>query len=439
MALAFFDLIIFILSFGLLHASKNFYNKFSLHIFLGLIAGIGYGLLLSSHPSSHDSEFMTHLLSLIANGYLSLLKMLVIPLVLTSIIHSIVNLGRDTTLSMQRVSILTCGILLIMTAVASLITIYVGMLFSVGQGLVLSQLFMTPPHAYTGLTDALLGMLPSNPIKAMSQENTIAVVIFAVALGIAARKCDAKDKSKVDFFRESISSLFTIVKKLAHLVLSLTPYGIFALMALLIIDQGFELIGNMFTFVIAMYVAMLLVLLMHTLLIFMIGYAPLFYFKNAYAPLTVAFFTRSSFGTLPVTEETLREKFKVSETVSSFVPSIGSTIGMNACAGVFPAMLVVMAMNMLHQPITSETIVLVMLINAMASIGISGIPGTAYIAATVTLTTLNLPYAIIALVQGVDPIIDMGRTATNVNGVMTTALLVNRCSKKKRCNKKEDK
>ncbi|EKD70582.1 MAG: hypothetical protein ACD_46C00485G0007, partial [uncultured bacterium] len=113
-----------------------------------------------------------------------------------------------------------------------------------------------------------------------------------------------------------------------------------------------------------------------------------------------------------------------SQVGATFVPSIGATIGMNACAGIFPAMLVVMTLTILHQPLTMNLVIMIMFINAVASLGISGIPGTAYIAATVTLTSLNLPYAIVALVQGVDPIIDMGRTAINVNGVMTTALVV---------------
>ncbi len=144
-------------------------------------------------------------------------------------------------------------------------------------------------------------------------------------------------------------------------------------------------------------------------------------------PLLVAFTTRTSFGTLPVTEETLRNKFNSSQTTATFVPSIGATIGMNACAGVFPAD--ASGDDLGHTASTFgrfKWVVMVMLINALASLGISGIPGTAYIAATITLTSLNLPYAVVALVQGIDPIVDMGRTATNVNGVMTTALVVDR-------------
>jgi hypothetical protein len=237
---------------------------------------------------------------------------------------------------------------------------------------------------------------------------------------------DVADHDKMETFRQLIASLFAIVKKLASLVLGLTPYGVVALMASLVLEQGSTLLLGMLNFIVAMYVAMMVVLVMHSLILMINGHNPWQYFKKAYTPLFVAFTTRSSFGTLPVTEKTLSEKFQTQEMTATFVPSIGSTIGMNACAGVFPAMLVVMTLAILHQPLTLSLIVMVMCINMIASLGISGIPGTAYIAATVTLTSLNLPYAVVALVQGVDPIVDMGRTATNVNGVMTTALVVDR-------------
>ena len=153
---------------------------------------------------------------------------------------------------------------------------------------------------------------------------------------------------------------------------------------------------------------------------------PIHYYKNVYQALLVAFTTRSSFGTLPVTEETLKNKLHLPQITASFVPSMGATIGMNACAGVFPAMLVITVLHILHQPLTPGIFFMVMAVNAMASLGVSGIPGTAFVAAAVTLTTLGLPYSVVGLVQGIDPIIDMGRTATNVNGAMTTAMVISK-------------
>ena len=127
--------------------------------------------------------------------------------------------------------------------------------------------------------------------------------------------------------------------------------------------------------------------------------------------------------------DALGNRLKLSESVSNFTPSIGATIGMNACAGIYPAMLDVMTLTIMGEPITWQIILLVGAINMIASLGVSGIPGTAFIAAGVTFATLGLPFNIIALVQGVDPIIDMGRTATNVNGVMTTAVITDRTTR----------
>ena len=419
-----FDIVIFILSMSLLHGLRHKIQQLSFRVFLGLGLGIVYGLMLKFAPANWLLENIKSVLSIIGNGYLSMLRMLVIPLILTSIINAILNLGTDSGHIIKTISYKTCGMLLGMTALSSLIGLLVGEWFAVGQGLSLPQTAILPKHEYTGFADTLLGMLPANPIAAMAQENTISVVLFAVILGIAARMANATHSEQMTIFRQFIAASFTIVKKMASLVLAFTPYGILALIALLVLDQGMLLMTGMMNFIVAMYVAMLIVLLMHSLIAFVYGHNPWSYYKKAYTPLLVAFTTRSSFGTLPVTEETLKNKFNVSQTAATFVPGIGATIGMNACAGVFPAMLVVMTLTILHQPLTLQMIVMVMFINAIASLGISGIPGTAYIAATITLTSLNLPYAIVALVQGIDPIIDMGRTATNVNGVITTALVV---------------
>lgn len=405
---------------------RDHHAMLSFRIIIALLLGLGFGVLLKLANKGIIIDACKDVLYFIGHGYLALLKMLVIPLILTSIIHAIVNIGTNSNDSLKRISFLTCFMLLGMTALSSLIAILVGKYFVVGAGLSIPDSPLMPKHAYQGLIETLLSMLPSNPIGIMVQENTIAVVLFAVLIGIAARMLDEKDHDKMETFTKLISSLFAIVKKLATLILRTTPYGIFAMMALLILEQGITVINGMVNYFLAMYVAMIMVFLMHSFILAFMGFNPWSYFKNAYLPLLVAFTTRSSFGTMPVSEETLRKKFNTKQIVATFVPSIGATMGMNACAGIFPAMLVVMTLTILHQPLTWQLILLVMFINSIASLGISGIPGTAYIAASVTLTSLNLPFGIVALVQGIDPIIDMGRTATNVNGMLTTALIVDR-------------
>lgn len=432
MLLSLFNLLIGLFLFYILYRASKKRVTLGKRIMASLVFGIGFGFLIKAVPDNQISFGIDGFLQLFGHGYLALLKMLVIPLILTSIIHAILHVGKGNNDFLKTMSITTVGMLLGMTALSSLIALAVGEFFHVGRGMSLPRLLNFPPAPHhDGIISTLLGMVPSNPVAVMANENTVAVVIFAVLLGVAARMLDVADHDKMETFSQFIASMFAIVKKLATIVLGLTPYAILSLMASLIASQGMALLSGMMTFIVAMYVAMLLVFVMHSVILMFIGVHPVAYYRNAIAPLFVAFTTRSSFGTLPVAEETLRDKFKTNQVVATFVPSVGATIGMNACSGVFPAMLVVMTLTIMHQPLTPHFVVMVMFINAIASLGISGIPGSAYIAATVSLTSLNLPYAVIALVQGIDPIVDMGRTATNVNGVLTTALVTDRVMRKK--------
>ena len=422
----------FIVLLLLLYVMAKKGHSFNRRTLTALVVGLVFGFILQRIGGGPHSELVKctdGALRLVGSGYLSLLEMLVIPLILTSIIHAVMNMGDLCGKILQRLAVFSVGMLLVMTAIASSIGLGVGLLFHVGVGLQLPHAALLPNHHYTGVVDTLLGMLPTNPIHAMSNENTVAVVVFAVLVAVAGLWLYKLEPKQAQSFKDFVSSAFMITKKLASIVISLTPYGVLALMAQVASTQGWHSILGLADFIAAMYVAMLLVLSMHLLILALQGHLPWQYLRRAYAPLLVAFMTRSSFGTLPVTEETLNTRLKLRQVTSTFVPSMGATLGMNACAGIFPAMLVVMAMTITHQPITLGVVLMVMFVNALASLGISGIPGTAFVAATVSLTTLGLPYAVVGLVQGVDPIIDMGRTATNVNGVMTTAVTVDRLLK----------
>lgn len=413
---------------GLFSLARHKVN-FNWRVLLSLILGIGSGLLLQvtlRHSPAVDLTTVDQALTLVGSIYIDLLKMLVIPLVLTSIIHSIFNLGQSKhkAIGIGRFALSAVAMILVLTGFSAVIGIGVGLWFHVGQGMALPAVQLHPEHHYTGFVDTILGMIPSNPIAAMVNGNMIAIVILAVFIGIAGLLMEQADPEKSLAFKNVVASAFQVVKKLASMIIALTPYGVFALVAHVTAMQGVQTLTGLVNFLVAMYVAMLLVVLMHSFILVIQGKNIFKYFAATYAPLLVAFTTRSSFGTLPVAEETLKNSLGLKQMTSSFVPSMGATMGMNACAGIFPAMLVVMAMTILHQPITLGTVVMVMFINMLASLGVSGIPGTAFVAAGVSLTALGLPYAVIALVQGIDPMIDMGRTATNVNGMMTTAVTV---------------
>jgi L-cystine uptake protein TcyP (sodium:dicarboxylate symporter family) len=428
--LAWLPIVIFLVALFGLYRLQQRGLSFSLRVAIGLCLGalLGLGLQWYGQILAVDLHDTHQWFRLIGFSYLALLKMLVIPLVITSIVHAILGLGKLSMRVIKQVAWGAVAMLLGTTALASAIGMGTGLLMGVGHHLHLPDRVITPAHHYHGVVDTLLHMLPSNPVAVMAQDNTIAMVIFAVLVGVAALMIMRSEAEKGRVFAEFIASTFHISKKLASMVIALTPYGVLGLIALVFSTQGSRALLGILDYILAMYVAMVVVIVMHLVIAMCRGVSPWRYLKLAYPALLVAFTTRSSLATLPVSEETLRDRFGRSQITSSFLPSIGATLGMNACAGIFPAMLVVMVLTILHQPVTWVTFVQVMLVNALASLGISGIPGTAYVAAAVTLSTLNLPYSIIALVQGVDPVVDMGRTATNVSGVMASALVVDKAA-----------
>ncbi len=189
MMISIFDIIIFILSFGFLHGVSYRLKQLSYRVLLGLVLGIGYGFLLRFAPADSLLDMIKSALSLIGNGYLKLLRMLVVPLILTSIVHAILNLGHGNENIIKKMSFMTCGLLLGMTALSSLIGLLVGQWFGVGQGMSLPSFSVSPKHTYTGVTDTLLGMLPSNPVSAMAQENTTSLWFFSLCCWVCRHVC----------------------------------------------------------------------------------------------------------------------------------------------------------------------------------------------------------------------------------------------------------
>jgi uncharacterized protein len=405
----------------------SFNHRVFLALFLGIM--VGYALKLLGGGAGEKQSGAEAILIFLGQGYFGFLRMLVIPLILTSIIHAILQLGKHHQENiLGKIIWKSVALLMGLTALSSGIGLLVAVAFGVGKGMVLPSFGVVPEHTYTGLTNTLLGMIPSNPVAMLVNENTVAIVIFSILVGSAGLYLGKTNPEKLPPFELWIESAFWVMKRLASIVIMLTPYGVFGLIGEVIIHEGLQSLEGLFVFIVAMYVSLLLVLLLHSVVLWLAGQNPWRYFREAYAPLLVGFMTRSSFGTLPVTQETLDKKLKIRQVTATFVPSIACTMGMNACAGVFPAVLVVMAMTILHQPITIGIMIIVMLVNMIASLGISGIPGTAFVAATVTLTTLGLPYSVVGLVQGIDPIIDMGRTAVNINGAMVSAVVSDRAT-----------
>ena len=360
---------------------------------------------------------------LVAYGFMDLLRMLVVPLVLVSIIRVILNMGTEDNIG--KMTGRTIGILLGTTALAAIVGIITANVFGLGVGTVVEQGEVALKEVGS-IVDTVRGLIPANAFEAMVSANIVGVVIFAVFLGTATRRQRKKYEEVVKPFIDLVEAFYKIMLSVAMTIIKWMPYAVIALLANTIASRGLEAIYQVLDFIVAMYVAMGVMFIIHLILVALAGYNPLVYVKNVLDALILAFTSRSSLGTLPVTIENLTDNVGLDNGVSTFVASLGANGGMNGCAGIYPAMVAVMLANMSGTPLDASFYVMLVIVIALGSLGIAGLPGTATMAVSVVISGVGLGgfFPLAAGVIAIDPLIDMGRTLLNVNGTMTTAVLV---------------
>jgi hypothetical protein len=220
--------------------------------------------------------------------------------------------------------------------------------------------------------------------------------------------------------------------RLVKMVISLTPYGVAALMAKVIASSSLADILNLLGFIVASYVAIFSMFLVHGLLVGLFGVNPKQFFQKIWPVLTFAFTSRSSAATIPLNVDTQINKLNVSPAIANLSASFGATIGQNGCAGIYPAMLAVMvAPSVGIDPMSLSFIVSLVAMIAISSFGIAGVGGGATFAALIVLPAMGLPVTIAALLISIEPLIDMARTALNVSGAMTAGTITDRLLNKK--------
>ena len=226
--------------------------------------------------------------------------------------------------------------------------------------------------------------------------------------------------------RDVISSLTNILHEVVKFIIRLTPYGVFALIAGVTSRYGLDTLQQLGSIIITSYVAMIIhfVLIFGGLVLFVAKVNPLRFFQKIYPMLAVAFTTRSSYATLPINLEVITKRLHVSPRIASFVAPLGASVNFNACGGIWPAIVAVFTAEIFNINLTMTDYIVLVLVSMISSIGVAGVPGPAVISTTVVLTALGLPIEGIAIVAGVEALIDMGRTAVNATGTTVTSLLV---------------
>ena len=400
---------------------------------LSTAIGLLLGIAIQAYSGFSDEPMkikyvaeITTWYSLFGNGFIDLIKMLIIPLVLVSIINVIVNINANT--DVKKLTRLTLIITLGMVAISSIVGFVVSAVFKLGSSSIVLGNGESKIKEVKNVVTIIRELIPSNPIKAMVDFNVIGIVIFAMFIGLAARYIQNKDENKVKTFIDYIANLHAIVSRMTVLVIRLLPYAVIPLLANTIAQRGLKSIKDVLLFIALLYVAVVIQFIIQGLFLVLHGVSPVTYFKKVSKPLVLAFTSRSSAGTLPLTISTLTKEMGVNQSTANFVASFSSTAGMQGCAGIYPTMLVVFLANANGIAIDATLFIMTVIVVTLGSVGIAGVPGTAITAASVSVNGVGFGalFNQINPILAVDPILDMGRTCLNVSGGMTNSIMVDK-------------
>lgn len=409
--------------------------KFSNRVFAGLILGIilGIGLQLIYGVGSDELNNTVPWYNLIGNGYIKLLQMIAMPLVFISIILAFtkITIGKK----FGKIAALILAFLIGTTAISAIVGIATTTIFDLQADQIIQgdaelergeSLVSRSEAVPATLPQQLLELFPANPFYDLTgarSTSTIAVVIFAAFLGFAYLQIVRKEKDTAATIKKGIDAIYALIIGVVKIVLRLTPYGILAIMARTVATSDFNAIYELGKFVLASYIALGVVFIIHLIIITVTGLNPLTYVKKSAETLLFAFTSRTSAGTLPLNIQTQTSRLGVPEGIANFSGSFGLSIGQNGCAGVYPAMLAVMiAPTVGINPLSPSFLLALVFIVAISSFGVAGVGGGATFAAILVLSALDLPIALAGVLISVEPLIDMGRTALNVSGSMTAGV-----------------
>jgi len=436
---AILNLIFFAALLGFLYQLTKNDTSLSRRVLTGLVAGtlFGFYLQIVFGYSGAVTEQTLEWTNVIANSYVNLLRMIIMPLILITMIAAVLKVEEIKSLGKIGGSVV--GILVLTTMIAALIGILMASIFGLNAGelasgareLARAEALETRRGSVADLSMAqlLVSFIPRNIFSDLTDARAtsiIAVVLFGLLFGIAALLVSEENNTHGDRIRAFVNTTQTVVMKLVNIVMNLTPYGVLALMTRVIATSDGSAIVTLIAFVVASYIAIAIMFGVHAMIIGLLGANVRSYFQKVWPVLTFAFVTRSSAATIPLTIRAQIEELKVPAPIANISASFGATIGQNGCAGIYPAMLAVMVAPTMGVDIDLGFIISLVLIVAIGSFGIAGVGGGATNAALVVLPAMGFPVTVAALLISIEPLIDMARTALNVNGAITTGIVTTR-------------
>lgn len=401
--------------------------KLAKYILWALVLGAVTGVLINLFASDYFSTLDSYLFTPLGTIFLNLIKMLIVPLVFFSIAVGVANIGDPKKLG--RMGSQTLIFFLSTTAIAITLGIIFALLMKPGVG----GNFDTSGLSYEAneappVSETLLGIIPANPIQALASGDMLSIIFFALFIGIGV----AALGSKVETFKRFLEQGNEIMMYLVGLVMMFAPFGTFGLIASAVGSQGFSAIKAMLLYMLVV----ILVLVVHFFVVygsamkFLGKQNPIHVMKTFIPAMTVAFSTSSSSATLPVAMNIAQEKLGVPKPISSFVQPLGATINMDGTA-IMQGVATIFIAQVFDVDLSVQEMVIVVLTAVLASIGTAAVPGAGLIMLAMVLEAVGLPVAGIALIIGIDRLLDMSRTLVNITGDLTCALYVAESDRKR--------
>jgi Na+/H+-dicarboxylate symporter len=395
---------------------------FAAQVLLALVAGVALGFVAREMGTVSDGSpnWLTSTLQTIGGTFVTLLKALVPPLIVTAVIISIANLRQVSNAARLAGQTLLWFAITALIAVA--IGIGLGLLTEPGRNSSVDAAAQAAPERTGGWFDFLTGIVPGNILGLQASAgadgsvglsfNVLQLIVISAAIGIAALKVgDAAEP-----FLGLVRSALAIVQKVLWWVILLAPLGTVGLIGNAVASYGWESLGSLGVFAGAVYGGLALVLfVVYPVLLRLHGLSPLRYFAGAWPAIQLAFVSRSSIGTLPVTERVTEQNLGVPRSYASFAVPLGATTKMDGCAAIYPALAAIFVAQFFGVDLSITDYLLIALVSVIGSAATAGVTG-AVVMLTLTLSTLGLPLAGVGLLLAIDPILDMGRTAVNVAG-----------------------
>ncbi|HDY4430719.1 TPA: L-cystine transporter [Staphylococcus aureus] len=425
------NIIVLVIFIVILHMMARKHISFAKRVFTALGIGIVFGVLLHLIYGTHSNVITStsDWFNIVGQGYVALLQMIVMPLIFISIVAAFtkIQIGEKFAKIGSLIFIFLIGTVTIAAIV--------GVVYALVFGLDASTINLGNAEQARGseiakqakdltahtLPQQILELLPKNPFLDFTGQratSTIAVVIFASFIGFAYLRVARKQPDHGELLKRAIDAIYSLVMAIVTFVLRLTPYGVLAIMANTLSTSDFGAIWTLGKFLIASYAALITMYIIHLIILSLLGISPIRYVKRTLEVLIFAFTSRSSAGALPLNVQTQTRRLGVPEGIANFAATFGLSIGQNGCAGIYPAMLAIMVAPVANVEIDLQFIVTLIAVVIISSFGVAGVGGGATFASILVLSTLNLPVALAGVLISVEPLIDMGRTALNVNDSM---------------------